>query len=134
MRDKPCLRVKRRLTGIRMETYIAPAGLEFAGVDGIIQHAFEQFIAQGRAQDGIIDGEERFYASIQVALHHVRAAQQNFFVAAIAKVIDATVLQKAAYDAAHADSFAQTRDAGAQTADTTYNQVDLHPGLRGAVE
>ena len=52
----------------------------------------------------------------------------------ILKREDARVLQEAPEDRAHADILAEALDAGAQAADAAYDDVDRHPGARGAVQ
>ncbi len=134
MRDKPGLRVKGRLARIGQHTDVGAVRLQFARVDRIGQHTPEQIIAQGGAQDRVLDREEGLHAPIQVALHQIRAAEEHLLAAPIGKVINAAVLQEASQDAAHADRLAESRNTGAQAADAAHDQIDLHAGLRGAIE
>src|SRR5579875_3127980 len=83
---------------------------------------------------GIFNRKERLYPIIQIALHHIGAAEKQLLSPAIVEVEDPTMFQKAAYDAAHTNILADPRDARPQAADTPHNQLYPHPGLRSLIE
>src|ERR1043166_7561462 len=82
----------------------------------------------------VADRRERLDAPIEVAFHHVGAADVHLLVPAVLEPEDARVFQEAADDRAHADVIADAGDAGTQAADAADDHVDLHARLRGAVE
>src|SRR4029079_7817011 len=79
-------------------------------------------------------GNCRVTPPIQVALHQVRAPQVDLICSAVREIIDAAVFEEPAHDAADGDILAQPRHAGAQATDAARDQVDLPPGLRGAIQ
>lgn len=54
--------------------------------------------------------------------------------AAILEVENPAVLQKSAYQAAHANSMAQTPHVETQGASSAHDEIDLHPGLRSPMQ
>src|SRR5436309_10694201 len=77
-------------------------------------HARLHIVAQVRGEHDIlqitlglriIDRRHNLYAAIKIAMHPVRAAYENLFVAAVGKVIDAAVLKKATDDASDTNRF-----------------------------
>ena len=70
----------------------------------------------------------------RLRVHQVGAAHQQFVLAAVAEVVEAAVLQEAPDDADHADILADAGHAGPQAAHAAHDQVDLHAGLRRAIE
>src|ERR1700684_1982361 len=69
-----------------------------------------------------------------MARHPVAAADIDFFVAVVAEVVNPAVLEEAAHDAAHADAIAQTAYTRPQGANATHDEIDLHSGLRSAIQ
>ena len=106
---------------------------ELPGVFGVDAHAFEDF-AEAFAQGRGFDGGDGFDAPVEVAVHPVGGADEEFLVAAVEEMIDAGMLEESAEDADDADVFGQSRDAGAQAAEAADDEVDFHAGLRGGVE
>ncbi len=58
------------------------------------------------------DAHERLDPSVEVAVHHVGAADVDLRVSVVVEREDARVLEVAAEDAAHPDILAQTRNPG----------------------
>src|SRR5919198_3013009 len=81
-----------------------------------------------------LDRGERLHAVVEVALHHVRAADVYLFVAAVLEVEDARVLEKAADDAADVDVLAQALHARTKHADAADDEIDLDARLGRRVE
>src|SRR5262245_5053459 len=78
--------------------------------------------------------EEHFDATIQIAGHQIGTAKEDIVLPAMAKVIDAGVLQETADDGCHRDGVTHARDTGSEAANATHLEVNAHPGLRGTVE
>src|SRR5437588_162254 len=129
MGDKPALAIEERLTRFGSYRYIASIRQQFTGVGRIRQVGLEYFVANGYTQAGASDGEECFDTVIQIALHHVGTAQIDLLVAIIAKVEDATVLQKTPDNTPHTNIVTYVRNTRLQTAYTTYNQVNTYSCL-----
>src|SRR5260370_42650016 len=91
-------------------------------------------VANGYAQDGVFNREERFDTVIQIALHHVGASQVDLRVPVIAKVEDAAVLQETPYHTSHTNIVTDARKTRAQAAYATYKQVNTYPRLLGTIE
>ena len=85
-------------------------------------------------QSGRFHRAENLHPRLQVPLHGVGRGDEVFFVAAVAEVVDARMLQKAADDADDADVLRQAGDAGAEPAGIPHEQIDLHPCHGGAIE
>ena len=71
-------------------------------------------LLSARRSPRVEDGCEDLHAAVEIALHQVGAAHEDFFFAPVVKVVDAAVLQKAADEADDADRFAQSGHAGAE--------------------
>src|SRR5215831_12416414 len=78
--------------------------------------------------------EEHFDATIQVAGHQISTAQEDVVLFAMAKVIDAGVLQETANDGRYRDGVTHTGDTWSEAAHATHLEVNAHPRLRGTVE
>ncbi len=74
----------------------------------------ENFIADALAERGIFEGENHFDAFVEIAGHPIGAAEKHLRLAAIFKIVDAAVFEKAADDAAHADAAADAAQSGNQ--------------------
>src|SRR5580658_8685567 len=118
-------RARARVCSVRSEKSSFPRVSQISG-----QHFGRDALAQLR----IFQRENDFHAFIEIALHPVGAAQINLRRAAVLEIIDTAVLQKASDDAAHPDAAAQSAHTGNQSALSTDDQVDLHAGLRSAVQ
>jgi hypothetical protein len=92
------------------------------------------FVAAAADQFGISDRIEHFDAPVQIAGHQVGAADIDVFAATGAEVIDAAVLEEAAYNAGDLCVVADAWNSGTQTADAAHQQVDPNAGLRGFIE
>ncbi len=80
------------------------------------------------------DPQQRLDPAVQIAVHHVGAADPHLRIAVVAEHEDPRVLQEPPQDAAHPDVLAQPRHAGPDRADAAHPHVHRHPGLRGPVQ
>ena len=71
------------------------------------------------------------HAAHLVAGHQVRGGDVDLPQVAVAKGVDAGVLQEAAHDAGDGDVVGLAGNAGHQAADAAHDEVDAHAGLRG---
>ncbi len=71
---------------------------------------------------------------MEIAIHPVGAGAEYLLLAVVVEVEHPGVLQEASHDGAHPDVVRDARDPGAQAADPPHDEVNLHPGLGGAVE
>ncbi|MBG9885267.1 hypothetical protein ABE10_01425, partial [Bacillus toyonensis] len=83
---------------------------------------------------GIGHSNERLDPSVEVAMHHIGAADEHLRVAVAMEREDAGVLQVAPEDAPHRDVVADPGEVGAQAADAAHPHVHRHPGLARAVQ
>src|SRR5271163_1731089 len=86
------------------------------------------------AEEGILERENHLHAFVKIARHPVGAAEKHFRLAAIFKIVDAAVFEKAADDTAHADPRADAAETGNQGTLAADDKVDFHASLRGAIE
>src|SRR5438874_6317746 len=93
-----------------------------------------QKVVEGGAVRRVGHPDQRLDAPVEVAVHHVRAAQPDLRLAAVAEDEHPRVLQEAPEDAADPDVLAQAGDPRAQRADAADPDVDRHTRLGGAVE
>src|SRR6266581_5745445 len=77
----------------------------------------------GFTQHLVLYREQCLNTTIQVALHHIRASQVYFFIAAVAKIIDTAMLQETPYDTTHPNSIADTWYTGTQGTDAAHKQI-----------
>src|SRR5215831_11000414 len=82
----------------------------------------------------IEDGTERLYTAVEVPFHQVRAPDVQFVVAAVLEPVDARVLEEAADDRTYFDAIADVRNSRTKAADAAHDEVEIHAGLRRAVE
>ncbi len=118
--------------------------------DHVVVEAERQRLIEPRRVPGMDDRHEHLHPPEQVARHQVGRADEVDRVGdrsrhtgalgpvgdhvAVRESIDPAVLQEPAEHAADADVLRQTRHAGAQTADTAHEHVDLRSGLARRVE
>src|SRR5271155_1686017 len=107
---------------------------EQAGFARIGEIRRENFIADAAAECGIFERKNYLDAFVEIARHPVRAAKKHFRLTAIFKIIDAAMFKIAANHAAHANAGADAAQTGNQGALPTNDKVDIHAGLRGAIE
>ena len=112
---KPLLAAQSRLAGLCVPADVTSVAEHFSSFGGIRQVSFEHRINEIARQTFVIDWEDDFDASVEIARHHVGAAAKYLLGAAIAEIIDATMFEKPSQNAVNADVFAQSGDAGAQT-------------------
>lgn len=79
-----------------------PVGPEFPAARGRIQCGLEQFI-QLRGELGVLDLSQHLHAAIEVAVHHIGAADPEFV--DVAEMDDPRVLEEAPENGAHNDVF-----------------------------
>ena len=89
---------------------------------------------QSQMQLRILDRHRAFHATVEVARHPVRRADEILRLRIVREIPDARVLEEPPDDADHADTVGQPLDLRPQAADPAHDQVDLHAGLRRAVE
>ncbi len=108
---EPLLRIKRLRAFGRSDTLIRAVAQEPPRVRRIPQIYRQRHVAQLRPQPGVIHRRQHLHPVIEIALHQVRAADQQLVVAgpAVGKVVDAAVLQEAPDQAHHADILAHAR-------------------------
>src|SRR5262245_14014521 len=75
-----------------------------------------------------------FDPAIKVTRHPIGRSDENLLFASVGKMKDATELKHTADNAAHVNRLRQTRNAGSQHAGTAHNEINLHTGLRGAIQ
>src|SRR5438309_6212177 len=75
-----------------------------------------------------------FHTLVEIAGHPVGAAEIDLFLAAVGEMENATVLEKAAHNAAHANTVTNPAHAGTESAHAPDDQIDIHSRLRGAIQ
>src|SRR5690606_9548324 len=80
------------------------------------------------------EAHERLDAAVEVAVHHVGAADVDDRVAVVLEAEHARVLEVATEDAAHADVLAQSLDARLEGADAAHPDIHRDAGLARAVQ
>src|SRR5581483_2059143 len=103
---------------------LAAVGLELELEDGV------ELTPQLR----IFDWHQDLDATFKVACHRVGRTDEVLLIAAVAKVIDAAMFEKAPDDTDHADVVRETFDTGTQPASIADDQLDPHTRHRSAVE
>src|SRR5579875_119763 len=134
MLHEPLLTIEGGLAGSRGDALICAISSQLVSVGIIGQQRLDNLLRNHIAEQSRFDGDERLYAIIEVALHHIGATDVYFGITVIAKVVNAAVFQEATHDTAHANGFANAWQTRTQAADAAHNQIDWHTGLRGAVE
>src|ERR1043166_3447062 len=107
---------------------IASIGLEFASFCIVGEISIEQDITQEALRVAIGNRSDHFDAVVKISGHQISTADVDLIMSAIGKPEHTAVLEETAHDAAHADVFGKSRNARAQHADATYDQIDLHAG------
>ena len=121
------LAVAQRLAA-PVDAQIGGVRLHDAGIFVVVPHQIED-LERACFEIGIVDGEHKLHAAIEVAGHPVGAAHINFGVPGVFKPENAAVLEQLPDNAVDVDVFAdvfQTRNQSAYAAD---NQVDRHTRL-----
>src|SRR4051794_28816012 len=77
---------------------------------------------------------ERLDSAVEVAVHHVGAADEDVPIAAVREREDTRVLEVAPENRSNADVLAHAFDARHEAADATHPDVDGNTGVAGAVE
>jgi hypothetical protein len=77
---------------------VAAIGLHDADPGFVAEVDVENVLADVADQAGVLNGDEGFDAAVEVAGHHVGAAQEEVGLAAVVEVVDAGVFEKAADD------------------------------------
>ena len=113
---------------------IATVGMHVARFHCVGKVGGEDLVAEMADQFGFADGEDYLDSAVQVSRHQVGAAEIDLFLARIAEIVDSAVLEEAAHDAGYLDVFAYAFDSGAQAADPTHQQINLHASLRCFIE
>src|SRR5260221_1861531 len=134
MRDKPVLAIERGFARGRLNASIAPIRQQFTRFRCISEFRHQQSIVDSHTQYGVFYWKERLDATIEVALHHICAAQENLFIATISKVVHPAMLKKTSNDTSHLNCLTQTIDTWTQATYAPYNQLDAHACLRGAIK
>src|SRR4029079_3507948 len=86
------------------------------------------------SQKSVPNRTQHFNALIKIARHPVGASGIDLFRPAIEKIIDAAVLQEAAHDTAHTNAAAYPTNTGAQSTNSTDDQIDLYSSLRSTIQ
>src|SRR5215469_11192070 len=89
------------LARLRYPSRICPIRLHFAGFDIVSQINLQYVVAQISHQAAVFHREKHLHSPDEIARHQIGAAEKNLIAAAIVKVIDSSVLQKASNDADH---------------------------------
>ncbi len=116
-----------------LHAHIRAVWHEHVGLGVILQHR-SQDVHDPLLQITLHHGKQNLDAGDHIASHPVRAGQVHFWIAAIAKGVNATMLQISADDARDPDVFADAGNAWTQAANAADDQIDFHPGARGAVQ
>ena len=127
---RPLAASARRLPG----TQISSVVLKKSRFHIVGQISSQNFMHHPIPQQRILQREQDFNALMQVPRHPVRAAQIHFRIATIFKIENAAVLQESSHDAAHSYTVAHAANSRTQSANSTYQQLDLDPRLRSQVE
>src|SRR5215217_4321262 len=121
------------LTLARLAPLPAAVLQQLPGLDVVGQHDVQDLL-EPAGQVGVGDRGDHLDPQVEVAGHQVGRADVVLAAAAVGEGPDAAVLQEPANDGPHPDGVAHPRDPRAQPADAPHDQVDLHPGLGGAVQ
>src|SRR5215471_7594333 len=117
-----------------MSARVLSVVIQDTGLGGIRKVAQQDLFINPPAQLEIVNGEHHFDTFIEVARHPVGTAQVNLWFAGVLEVVNATVLQEPADDAAYPYAMAQPTNTGPQCASAAHDQIDLHTGLGSPVE
>ena len=85
---------------------IGSVGHHMSGFDHVGEINSKHLVVDKVDQRGVFHRKDHLYPAIKVARHHVRAAEVNLFVAGIAKIENATMLQEPAHDTRNLDVIA----------------------------
>ncbi len=106
----------------------------YASLQSVAEVRRDHFGEKLVAEHGVPEAENYLDALVDVALHPIGAAEENFGLASVGEDEDAAVLEKTPDDTAHANSAAQPANTGAQRARAADDQLDMHAGLRRTIE
>ena len=111
-----------------------PSAAEHAGLH-VVVHVHRQDLVADAAQDALVlHREQDLDPTVEVARHEVGAAEDDLVVAAVAEPVDAAVLEEPAHHALLGDVLAHPGHARPQAAHAAHHELDLHAGLRRAVQ
>src|SRR4029453_6311349 len=113
--------------------HVGAVGVHLPGAVGGDQLGVDH-LAQLLAEARILDRRHHLHPALQVPLHAVGGADEVLLLAGVAEVVDAPVLEEPADAPHHARRLRQTGNCRPQPARVAYDQVDLHAGLRRAIE
>ena len=87
----------------------------------------------------VFDLDQSFDSPMQIAVHpisrrNINPRFQTGQAVTIGKTYDSRMLQKPPDDRFHSDVFGEPLHSGPQSADTTHDQADFHPGLSSGVQ
>jgi hypothetical protein len=108
---------------------ISPIRSESPGTLIIFEGQTEQFGYNAFPQAAVGQWEHGFDTAEEIARHPIRAAKKYAWLAAVLKIENPAVFEKAIHDAPHFDVLADTLQSGPQTADATDNQINFHARL-----
>ena len=95
-----------------------------------VQEVFDKDFPQVRR----LDRKQEFHAPVQVTGHEVGAAEKQFFLPAIAKIIEPCVFQEPSDDRGHGDGFTDAGNPRTKPADPSNLKVDCDTGLGRSIE
>ena len=111
----------------RLRRTYFPSAWRMPRLDIVGQAGFQDFVPHPVPQLAVLHWEDGFNAAEKIARHPVRAAQENLRLAAVLKIINPAVLQKAVHHAAHRDVVADPGPLRPQTADAAHQKINSTP-------
>src|SRR6266704_3611565 len=121
-------------TALRCETVITAVRSELPCIVVVGQIRLEAFVDYPGLELAIEYRESNFDSAKEVAAHPIGACEINVVVPVVVEIPDAMMLEKAAENRSHPNIVGHPRDAGAQCARASNDQVDLHTGARCGVQ
>src|SRR3989454_1204145 len=125
---------QRRLAVAGGASAVGAVGEQLAHLDGVREDGLQDVPHDARLKRWILDREERFDPSPEVARHPVGAGQKDLGIAAVLEVENAAVLEVLVHDARDPDGLRNARKPGTQAADAPDHELDGDAALRGAVQ
>ena len=93
------------MLGHELETGILAVRQQLAGLDVVMKRHVQEVFDKDFPQVRRLDRKQEFHAPVQVTGHEVSAAEKQFFLPAIAKIIEPCVFQEPSDDRGHGDGF-----------------------------
>ena len=109
--------------GAGFDVFVTSVGKQFFGFHVVLKVGLQnghQFRVAGR----VVNGNEQFDSTVEVAWHPVGAGDEQTFVTAVIEIEDAAVFEKSIDHAGDGDVFGKARDAGPEATDAAHVETN----------